>query len=170
MNNIQPAVSYQVVYTVTVPGDTVDQSKKDVEDCAWDIMETAHIRPTITKIVESVPRTILSPYIVSKVNKGPAYFEGLLSDKFMELLHGGFIDPVNSVFGNYNTLKELITFLIRNPEFCVGGLFYANEKILLTEITCKVKIDDLKMIEYLKFARKADELGTVNGNLRAWYD
>lgn len=169
MNNVKQITEYQVVYTVTVPGDMPARSGKDIEDCAWDIMETTHIQPDITEIAQRFPQTILGPYITANLNKGPAYFENLPSDKFMELLHEGYIDP-NIMFGNYDTLDELISFLSSAPEFNVGGLFYDDEKIILTEITCDVKISDTKMIEFLKFVRKADELNTTNGALRAWYD
>lgn len=70
------------------------------------------------------------------------------------------------MFGNYDSLTELIEFLTTYPEFCVGGLFYKDEEISLTEITCKVKINDKAMIAFLKFVHKADEFDTENGNLR----
>lgn len=71
--------SYQVVYTVTVPEDIVEEAKaqgKNIEDCAWHVMETTHVKPTITKISESFPRAVLRPYITQPdQERGPAHFD-----------------------------------------------------------------------------------------------
>ncbi len=118
----------------------------------------------------SLPRAVLTPYITQPdQERGPALFEDLPSEKFFELYRENYIEGSHR-FGTYDTLKELIEFLNGVPEFCVGGLYYEDNQIHLTEITCKVMIDDAKMIRYLKFARKADEFDTDNGNLRAWWD
>lgn len=162
--------SYEVTYKVIVPEEQVEASGKDIEDVAWNIMESTHIKPTIQKIVGSAPHAILGPFITSSDrSRGPAAFEDLPSAEYMKLLHSGHIDP-DSMFGHYDTLEELTSFLTDCPEFCVGGLFYEDDVICITEITCKVMISDAKMIRYLKFARKANEFDTDNGDLRAWYD
>lgn len=83
--------SYQVTYTVTIPEDIVEKAKKrghDIEDCAWNVMEATHVKPTIKKIKGSLCWTILGPYITHPDQSyGPAYFEDLPSNKFMELLY-----------------------------------------------------------------------------------
>ncbi|KKK60192.1 hypothetical protein LCGC14_3026800 [marine sediment metagenome] len=120
---------YEVVYTITVPADIVEEAKeqgKDAEDCAWHVMETTHVKPTIKKIIGSVPHAILGPFITHPdQSRGPAMFEDFPSDKYVDLLHRDYIDP-NIMFGNYDTLEELTSFLADVPEFCVGGLFYEN--------------------------------------------
>lgn len=164
---------YKVTYTIYIREEDADAAKiagKDVEDHAWDVMSNNYVTPTITRIPGSFPRTVLGEYITHPdQSHGPAHFENLPKESFEELLHEGWIDPM-SRFGNYDSLTELTSFLIRNPEFCVGGLFYKDEKIILTEITCNVPVTDTAMIEFLKLVRKADELDTENGKLRAWYD
>lgn len=162
--------TYQVTYTIIVPENGSTENDKDVEDRAWDIMQTTYIKPTITKIKGSLTQAVLAQYITDSAQPtGPAYFNNLPGDEFIDLIHEGCIDP-DQAFGNYTTLIELMQFLTNHPKFCVGGLFYKNDRIIPTTITCNVVLDNEEIIEYLMFARKADELCSVNGNLSAWWD
>jgi len=174
MNRTKTSTRYKVTYEVFVPEEMLDGASAitaNIEDCAQHIMESTYVKPEIEKIEGSLVEAIISPYITSAVtDRGPAYFENLPADVFEELLQNDLFDRT-AMFGNYDTCEELIEFIHDNPMFSVGGLFYKNGTIRFTEITGNTSsVDDKTMIEFLKFARKADELNAGPGDIRAWWD